>query len=261
MNLGRGELYMFALYNNTPLCGLKLLEKYFTYSVGFGICITLFFLGFFMGCSRSANIENTAAENFVLKSGIMEISIHEFAEELEVRRAAYPYDITDHPQEYNELVIRLVDQLSDELILSRHAGEKGVAVTASCIQKEEDRIREDYPDKSFEAMLLEMAVPYHFWKRRLARQLLLDKVIQQDLEEKITFTPDEMADFYQAHEERYKTDQGASSKSKISTEFELVTDLKREKLEMEYPKWLKKLKGIYPVEISHSNLKLFLKNM
>ena len=100
----------------------------------------LFVPGFFTGCSRCDTADREDSKGFVLRSGPLEISIHEFADELEVRRTAYAYEITAHPLEYNELILRLVDELSDELIICRHAREKGISVEPSRIKEEEERM-------------------------------------------------------------------------------------------------------------------------
>ncbi len=191
-------------------------------------------------------------DDYLLKSGGLVISDAEFSEELELKRAAYSYGVQNDPEEYNTLVIDLVSQLTEELVLRCAARDKGIVVSDQELQAAEDEFRADYPDDSFEAMLLENAISHGFWKRRLGIKLLMDRLIQQDLRDKIEITSREIVDYYTLNKDEFDS---------MKDEAALVASLRREKAETGYPDWIRTLKATYPVSINRVKIEHYLKPM
>lgn len=203
------------------------------------------------GCQEGP-APSAKTDDYILKSGSLVISDAEFSEELELKRAAYAYGIQNNPGEYNTLVIDLVSQLSEELVLRCAAKDKGIVVSGQEVQAAEDGFRADYPDDSFEAMLLENAISHGFWKRRLGLRLLFDRVIQQELRDRIEITSQEIVAYYTLHKDKFES---------MKDETALVAILRMEKAEAEYPDWIKTLEATYPVSINRVKMEHYLKPM
>ncbi|ACN15908.1 PpiC2 [Desulforapulum autotrophicum HRM2] len=189
---------------------------------------------------------------YLLKSGDLVITDREFSEELELKRAAYPYGIQKNPNEYNTLVIELVDQLSEELVLRRAARDRGIYVTDQELKANEEAFRQDYPEDSFEKLLVENAVSHRFWRHRLKLSLLFDRLIDKDLRQNIEITPREMIACYNDLK---------NSTEEMPDEAELVNKIRMEKAETAYPGWIENLEKIYPVSINRVKIDRYLKTM
>ena len=205
----------------------------------------------FLGVCGCTEVPETPGQEFVIKVGSNMVLPREFAEELDRKLAAYPYDLKKNPEEYNQMVFNLVSVLSEENILLAGAREKNILVTDSELAAAEALYREDYPEDSFEQMLLENAIPYQSWKKMLKKDLMIDKFIQVELRDKIEISPDDVVSFYTRH----------MSQESVADEKQLVSHLRLEKSEESYGEWITVLESRYPVEINKKALSLFLIDM
>lgn len=208
-------------------------------------------------CSESVKEK---APRFLIKTSLIIITPSDFLEELDLKRAAYPYDIHKNSAEYNEMVIDLVKTLSEEIILLSAAVDNGVMVTDLEVDLAEKEFKKDYPDDSFDQILLENAILYSFWKKRFRKKMIIDKFIDQALKNKIEITSREIMEFYQTYSitETQGPDNKAASGKKIVEEEELVSCLRLQKAQEYYNEWIQQLEKAYPVEINKDKLKFFL---
>lgn len=209
------------------------------------------------GCSEP---ETKKAQLFLIKTPSMIITSSEFLEELDLKKAAYPYNIHEDPEAYNEMVIDLVKMLSEEIILLSAAADKGVIVTDQEVAAAEKKFKADYPENSFDQILLENAISYSFWKTRFKKNMIMEKLIDQELKKKIVITSDDIVSFYKDHrtsDVQDKADNGTVLK-KIQSEKELVYRLRNQKTQDHYDEWIQQLGKAYPVEIDTEKLKKFL---
>jgi len=63
---------------------------------------------------------------FLIKTQLVSLSESDFLDELDLKKIAYPYAIDKNPAEYNEMVIQLVNVLSEEMLLLSAAADLGV---------------------------------------------------------------------------------------------------------------------------------------
>ncbi|MDY0220150.1 MAG: hypothetical protein RBR67_03335 [Desulfobacterium sp.] len=202
-------------------------------------------------CQNGEEVEEKN-EVYLLESGDFAITDREFSEELELKRAAYPYGVQNNPDEYNILVIQLVDQLAEELVLRRAARDRGIFVTPEELKAEENYIRQDYPEDSFEKMLLENAISHDFWRYRLKLNLLFERLIDKDLRQKVEISPQEMVAGY---------NEIKNNSEEMPDEAELIKKIRMAKAEAEYPAWIKGLEEEYPVLINRVNVDRYLKSV
>ncbi len=202
----------------------------------------------FQGCGPGVDPVDEPGPWF-LKSGDFLVSPGEFNEELELKKSAYSYDIQNDADAYNEMVMDLVSILSDELRFFQLASDRGIHISPEEILQAETAFKKDYPEDSFEQLLLENAISYSLWKKRFKRNLLIDKVIQQELTATIEISADDIYKFYQ--------------KENVSgiDEKQLIDRLRTKKTQSQYDEWIQQLNEIYPVDINTSLLKTVLKEL
>ncbi len=202
-------------------------------------------------------VPDAVEQEYVIETTGVRIDRDEFLEELDLKMAAYPYDIKKHPEEYNEMVMDLIFALTEQCQLLTAAARKGIGVTKDQVDQAEARFRQDYPENSFEQVLLENAVPYPFWRKKLERSLVIDRLIQTELKEKIQISPDELVSFYKKTEAR-QASEGKDGLEKKDNGSELVARLRREKSQDHYNEWVQKLKQDHPATINKKEIAKFL---
>ncbi len=218
--------------------------------VSFAVCF------FPPGCRQDRPV-TAVSQDYVLRCGNISISAGSFSEELELKKSAYPYDIRSDPEKYNTLVMDLVTQLSQELVIRVAAAKNGISVSEKEIDRAEKKIRQDFPGDSFQQMLLENAVPYSLWRKRLGIKLLIDHFISKKLKNKIRISPKEIAEYYNLHKNSGEFGKDNKNNSDIE-EKRLVDRLCEQKAESEYPAWIAGLRKRFPVLINKKTLRDFL---
>ncbi|MBC8441836.1 MAG: hypothetical protein H8D87_19390, partial [Deltaproteobacteria bacterium] len=188
------------------------------------------------------------------------ITNSDFIEELDLKRTAYPYDIEENPIGYNEMVMDLVQTLSKEILILSAAADKGVNVTDQEVEAAENEFKKDYPEDSFEQILLNNAISYPLWKKRFKKNIIMEKFIDQELKQKIEITAQDIVGFYKKHiiADIQKKDDTTPGLKKIENEKKLVSRLRLQKAQDHYDEWIKKLYKDYPVQINMEKLKTFL---
>ncbi len=87
---------------------------------------------------------------------------------------------------------------------------------------------------------------------------MIDKLIDQEVRNKIEITSDELVEFYKKYNETRDPKKKNKEPQKIMDETELVFVLRMQKTEEVYGAWLKELELKYPVEINKERLKSLL---
>lgn len=216
-----------------------------------------FFICLAAGCSKPKEEKEAA---FMIKTPTISITRLEFAEELDLKRAAYPYNIDENPDAYNEMVIHLVKMLSEEIVLLSAAAEKQISLTDEEVALAEAEFKKDYPENSFDQMLLTNAISYAFWKKRFKKNMIMEKLVDQELRAEIEILPQDLMHFYKnlPPEIDYTEDGKPFEKDKSRREKELVSRLKMQKTQELYDEWIQGLWDTHPVEINKAELKTFL---
>ena len=239
--------------------------------INVGVQVKYFFQNIFilsliccvLGLTGCGEPEDKTLNHFLIKTELITISSLDFSEELDRKRTAYPYDIKENSAEYNEMVIHLVKILSDEIVLLSAAADKEINISDQEVESAEKEFKKEYPEDSFDQILLEEAISYPFWKKRFKKNMIIEKLINQELKEKIEITPRDIVEFYNSNfkiNPNLETSQKKNTTvlKKIENERELVARLRAQKTQENYSKWMQNLYIAYPVEINKDKLKSFL---
>jgi hypothetical protein len=205
--------------------------------------ILVIIMAFWLGCTDSGSVEN---KNYLIRVRNSVISVGEFKKAFEIAKSAYTHNEMQNPSAHQAVQQRFLNQLAEELILIERAKDLNIQIAESEIESAVADIKDDYPEGDFEKMFLEHAVSYPNWKKRLKQRLLMEKVIDEELKDRITIEPNEILAYYDAHVDS-ETDQ-ASEPGDINEI--IVMQLRRKKAEDAYLTWIKTLQKEYTIEIN-----------
>ncbi len=221
------------------------------YSIKFISLICFLWVGYtLVGCS---DIERKQKDEYFIKVGDRTITVADFNEAFEIAKNAYPKNRIQRPDVTREARLRLIQQMTEEMILLERAEELDITITDSQAEKALTDIKRDYPDNVFQEILLEYAIPYQSWREGLKTRLLMEKVITQELGDKIEITHDDISKYYEEHFKDDNTSPDVKAVSKDTNNI-IIKILRKEKMEKAYASWIKKLKNKYAIEINKKEL-------
>jgi len=177
------------------------------------------------------------------------MTVLDFNNAFEITKIAYENDINEQPEDLRKAQIRLLNQLTVEMILLEKAEELKISITEAELDQAVSAIKGDYPEGEFEKTLLEFAVSYDSWKDRLRNRLILEKVIEEELKNRITITPEDITDYYQKNYQGRQEEAGTDQSAEDINEA-IVKQLRRQKAEETYSSWIEALKEQYEIEIN-----------
>ena len=221
------------------------------YSITFVSFICILWVGVtLVGCS---DVEHKQKDEYFIKVGNKTISVADFNKAFEIAKNAYPQNSIEQPEVIREIRWRLVQQMTEEMILLQRAEELGVTIKDSEVEKTLEELKKDYPDNVFQEILLEYAIPYRSWREGLKTRLLMQKVIAKELGDKIEITNDDISTYYEEH---FKDDDTSSDVKEVPEDIHNIIKniLRKEKMEKAYASWIEKLKKNYAVEINKKEL-------
>jgi hypothetical protein len=199
-----------------------------------------------LACSPSGP-ERT--EDYLVRAGSRKITPLDFLQAFELAKTAYPDSVDQNPSALQEARQQLLDEIAIELVMLNRADELGISVSDAELDAAIAAIKADYPPGVFEQTLIESTVPFETWKQRLRSRLLMERLVQAEVGQRIAITPAEVAAYYDQHY-RGKAG-GADSAEKFQRLKEtIVADLQRKKLEDGFADWINGLKQKYPVDVN-----------
>ena len=187
-------------------------------------------------------------EAVLIRTDQQTITQGQFERAFEAARIAYSDDRSVDPKEIKNARMRLLNQMAEELIIDRRAQELGIVLNEAELEASIQAIKKDYPDNTFEQMLLESAIPLSLWKDRLRVRLLMEKVVDRELVQPLTITAQDIEAYYKANEKELAAKTGKSPEMDLKRH--IVERLRREKVEAAYPQWMDGLRQRYQVEIN-----------
>jgi hypothetical protein len=208
------------------------------------LCLTLGLVLAGCGASDTPSPEETV----LIRTDRQTVTKGQFERAFEAAKIAYSDNRTMDSQMMEHARLRLLDQMTEELIIERRAEELGIVLNDQELETAIQAIKKDYQDNEFEQMLLESAIPYSLWKDRLRVRLLMEKVVDRDLAQSITISAPDIEDYYKAHEEEFAVDEEKVPEADLK--HRIVEQLRREKVETAYPAWMDGLRKRYQVTIN-----------
>ena len=104
------------------------------------------------------------------------------------------------------------------------------------------------PEEKFSQTLIERAISYPAWEKRLKVRLLIEKLIEKELKEQITIEPTDVLAYYRQH---YMATPGLEDPLGGRNEL-MIKQLRRQKAEHAYRDWVQNLRSKYVIEINRA---------
>jgi hypothetical protein len=204
-----------------------------------------------IGCTQKK-----VEEDYLIKAGDAKIMVAEYERAFEMAsEEAFPGEDDIDIQQVNDLRMRVLNQLIEELIIAQRAKALGLSISEDELEKAVAAIKADYPDDTFESTLLENAISLAEWKHKLAMRILIEKVIEKELIDTVQITADDVTAYYDSH-----FPDGAPEDADI-TRHRIVTHLRRQKAEEEYKTWMEGLRQTYPAQINQEHWNRLMHNV
>ncbi len=199
--------------------------------------------------SGCADPEAKHGDEYLIRVGERITTIDDFKRTFEIVKAAYPHNVLKGSACLREARLSLLNQLIEQMIILERAVEQNIGISDSEVEEVIVGIKKDYPEGEFDKTLLEYAISYQSWKEALKNRLLIEKVIAEELEEKVVITSGNISEYYERNYERFFLNSDSKENSVNINEF-VVKHLRMEKVEEAYKVWIKKLKKNYKIEIN-----------
>jgi SurA-like N-terminal domain len=204
--------------------------------------LTLSGLLIWMGCSQKKS-----GQAYLVRVRTFTLTLSEFNQAV---KAASEEDFAEdqdiEPAALNDLRMRVLNQLSEELVIAAFAADRGINITDKEIDDAVNAVKSDYPDNTFEETLLENAISFPFWRKQLATRLLVEKVIDKELISPVQITADDITQYYKSnYPQGLPEGENAQDVNK-----RIVMHLRRQKAEAAYKEWIDGLRKSYPVEVN-----------
>jgi len=208
-----------------------------------GSILPLFFLS---ACEPK---ETDLGKEVLIRVADRVMTVLDFKNAFEITKIAYEDNIKEQPEDLRKAQIRLLNQLTVEMILLERAQALKIGITDAELAQAISGIKGDYPEGEFENTLLEYAVSYDSWKDRLRNRLIIEKVIEEELKNRITITAEDISDYYQKHYQG-REEQAAAGQTADDINEAIVKQLRRQKTEEAYSAWIETLKAQYEIELN-----------
>ena len=228
---------------STPGFFIKMVERLFKALWLIGPVFSLFL---WSGCGEK---ESDLGNEVLIRVGDRVVTILDFNEAFEISKTAFGSGNSGQSDDLRKAQLRLLNELSVDMVLLERAQEIGVSVTKAELAKAVAEIKNDYPAGEFEKTLLEFAVSYKAWESRLKMRLIMEKVIDKDLKNRITITPEDIAAYYKNNFQGSRDEPDSGPASADINEI-IVNQLRRKKAEETYNAWVEELKTKYEIEIN-----------
>lgn len=205
--------------------------------------LTLSGLLIWMGCTQ-----NKSEQAYLVRVRNFKIPLSEFNQAVKAAgEEDFAEDQNIEPAALNDLRLRVLNQMSEELMITAFAADHGISITDKEIDKAVNAVKADYPDNTFEETLLENAISFPFWRKQLATRLLVEKVIDKELISPVQITDEDIAQYYKSnYPQGLPEGENAQDINK-----RIVTHLRRQKAEAAYKEWIDGLRKSYPVDVNH----------
>ncbi len=188
-------------------------------------------------------------DEYLIRVGQRVVTVLDFHKAFEIAEAAFPHNVLQDSSVLKEAKKRLLNQMTEEMVLLERAKELGVSILESELDKNIAQIKSDYPEGVFEELLLEYAVSYESWKKGLKTRMLIEKLIEKELSARIVITADDISRYYEEYYKASNVKPDLANRSKDLNE-KIVKHLRRKKIEEIYKSWIEEIHKRFHIEIN-----------
>jgi len=219
-------------------------EQKFQVYIAFTAAILLF--AAITGCGDTGTEKEEA---YLVKIGEHILTLNDYNSALEIAKTAYPHNEVQGSGVAKSIMLRLLNQMIEEMVIMIKASELGIDISSEEMNIAIAAIKEDYPENEFEKTFLENAISFESWKKRMKARLLIEKVVKEELQNKIAISPDDISNYYKTNQKEGVSESNSNS-DYADIDKAVVEDIRRKKAEEMYKDWIENLQKEYSVDIN-----------
>ena len=153
------------------------------------------------GCGPS---DFDSREDYLIRVADRKVTVRDFIQAFELTKTAYPQrsdrESSDRAiSELQDARHKLLEEMTIELVMLKRSEELGLSVSEAELEGAVDALKADYPPDVFEETLIQSAVSLESWKQRMRARLLMEKLVQTELGDRIVITAEDVAAHYDRH--------------------------------------------------------------
>jgi len=156
-----------------------------------------------IGCSSF----KTPSEDAIATVNGVEIPVKDFTVKLRNALNLAGTPATLQGDSLDTLKREALDELIEEKLMLIRAEKLRLKVTDEELKKRVEEIKKDYPGENFTQVFGGEKVDYKIWSEELRKRLLLEKLIDQEVNAKITVTDEEAQEAYHANRSKYYSEE------------------------------------------------------
>ncbi len=127
------------------------------------------------------------------------ISLAEFSDRMEKKLALMENASSLKAKQVESLRGDILNELIDERVMLNRADKLGLTVNDGELKNGIEEIRKDYSENEFDQLFAGRKNDYRLWKEELRKRLVLEKLIQQEVNARVTVTDEEVSSYYRSH--------------------------------------------------------------
>ena len=206
----------------------------------------IFFVSVFAGCFDSSS---GTGDNYLVRIGSQVVTAGDFSRLFEAENSMDANDSLEYKDTLKDAKLLFLSQMIEEMFVLERAKELDIRISDDQLANAVAQIKKDYPEDSFNNMLLEQVISYCAWEKKLKTRILIEKVIEKDLGAGLKISHADISDYYEKH---YNKDvAGNESNYSLEDLKDLIfKHLRREKIETAYKIRIYELKKKYKVDIN-----------
>lgn len=174
------------------------------------------------GTSAPAN----ANDSVIAKVNGNPIYQSEFVQALKFEVSKYDTKILDNKNRMDVLKNSLIEELIKNRLLYSLALEKKITATENELANEYTRLKSRYTESTFQKMLELRGINYNTWKEDKKRDVLIDKLIQQEVLAKINITDKDISKYYRQHQKDFTHGDEVHARQILVDDQKLADDLR-----------------------------------
>ena len=179
-----------------------------------------------LGTLASCGRDSVFSRDYVATVNGEKIYLDDYQRRLDAQKAVYARKGLTHPsQDLKLLEEEILESLITETIIAQRAHELNISVNNAELEKKAVEIRSEYGD-DFLNLLLADNIRYEDWKENLRRELIFNKLVEEDVNARIRVSEDEAEDYYQDRRAQFKSEASVHLFQIVVREQALADELK-----------------------------------
>jgi len=165
---------------------------------------SLLMFGSVIGCDKI----NVFSRPYVATVNGSKIYLDDFQARLDKKMQMMPKEVFNDTNNIKRFEEEILDTMITEKIMKMRAKELKIIISDAELENKITEIKKDYGE-DFTSLFAQQNINFEKWKEEFRDEMLLQKLVATDVNEKIKITEDEIKDYFNKHRSHYKTDSRA----------------------------------------------------